>query len=169
MRPRLFKSGALCQAIDYQYNFFSEPEWSVRTSATCGTGSYNSHGFVAVWNASTSSFNEYVTFPSNPLNWTAPAAARSASPQITDSHRKGGVNSSGEKFGSADTPNDKAADVDLVLAIGTNGTVGYVRADDLDRPAAANPVAAKAKSKSSRTIPLLESNGETRIGTFTVG
>lgn len=168
VRPRLFKSGALCQAIDYQYNVFSEPEWSLRTSATCGTGSYNSHGFVAVWNESSSTFNEYVTFPSNPLNWTAPAAARTASPQITEADRKGGVNAKGQKFGSADTGTDKPADVDLVLAIGTNGTVGYVRADDLDRPAAANPTAAKAKAKASRNIPLLKSDGVTKIGTFTV-
>ena len=73
-RARLFKSGALCQAVDYEYNFYSATEWAVRTTNTCGSGSYNSHGFVAVWNASTSTYGEYLTFPSNPLNWTAPAA-----------------------------------------------------------------------------------------------
>lgn len=46
-RARLFKSGALCQAVDYRYNTRPAAEVMVGTAAQCGTGWYNSHGFVA--------------------------------------------------------------------------------------------------------------------------
>src|SRR5690606_36272718 len=102
--PRLFKCGALCEAIDYEFNWYSSPSWTARTSATCGSGWYNSHGFVAVWNTTTASYDEFVTFPSDPLQWTAPAA-QTTSPRnvaISDTDWKKGQNSKGQSFGPAD-------------------------------------------------------------------
>lgn len=75
-RPRLFKSGVLCEAKDYTYNLGPVTKYTAGTSGKdCGSGSYNSHGFVSVW-STTNGYREYVTFPTNPLNWTAPATAR---------------------------------------------------------------------------------------------
>jgi hypothetical protein len=167
VRPRLFKSGALCEAVDYSYNYFAETAWSQRTTATCGSGSYNSHGFVAVWNDSKAAYDEFVTFPSNPLNWTAPTA-RTAKTQavVTDADRQSGVNAAGETFGSAAT--DTAAAPDLVLAIGTNGEVGYVRSTQLDQGPANDPNTAATATPTTRSIPLLQSDGQTEIGSFLV-
>ncbi len=167
VRPRLFKSGALCEAVDYVYNYFTETAWTARTTATCGTGSYNSHGFVAVFNDSKASYDQYVTFPSNPLNWTAPAA-RTAKAQSTVSEAalKSGVNAKGQSYGSAAT--DKLDGLDLILAIGENGKTGYVKASDLNTPVAASPTAAPKTKPAKRTVPLYTNNGTTEIGQFTI-
>jgi len=170
VRPRLFKSGALCQASDYQYNFFTATELTAGTENTCGSGSYNSHGFVALWNSSTNTYNEYVTFPSNPLNWTDPAAssARTASAPITDADRKSGVNARGQKFGSAATADaEEQADLDLILAIGNDGAVGFVKTADLNKAPAATPESAK-KTSGQRDIALWNREGSQRIGTFSI-
>ncbi|MDF3285000.1 hypothetical protein [Gordonia sp. N1V] len=167
VRPRLFKSGALCEAIDYQYNWYPAPEWSAQTSATCGSGSYNSHGFVAVYNTSSSSYDQFVTFPSNPLNWTAPAARASArSAAVPDSARTSGTNTRGEKFGSAAT--EQSSELALIAAIGTNGEIGYVRSGELNLPPASSPATAPKGKPASRTIGLFKSDGTTRIGVFKV-
>ena len=171
VRPRLFKSGALCQASDYQYNFFTATELTAETEATCGSGSYNSHGFVALWNSSTNTYNEYVTFPSNPLNWTDPAeaSARTAGVAVTDADRKTGVNAQGQKFGSAATANaNEQADLDLILAIGDGGVVGFVKSADLNTAPAASPNSAKSAT-GSRVIPLWDREGSERLGTFSIG
>ena len=75
VRARLFKSGALCQAVDYRYNVKIAAEMQVGTTAECGTGWYNSHGFVAAWNG-TSSYKEFVTFPTDPLYFEVPASPK---------------------------------------------------------------------------------------------
>ena len=164
VRPRLFKSGALCEAIDYEFNWYSSPSWTARTSATCGSGWYNSHGFVAVWNASTASFNEYVTFPSDPLQWTAPPAARSASTRdvaVSDADRQKGQNSKGQTFGPANggQENDPA----LILTIGENGKVGYVKSSELNRKPS------RGASKAPRSIAVWDKEANRKIDTFTVG
>lgn len=166
VKPRLFKSGALCEAVDYQYNPYPAAEWLVGTSATCGSGSYNSHGFVSVWNG-TNAYREAVTFPSNPLNWTAPTA-RTAKAQstVTDSDRVGGVNAKGEKFGSAAT--EGSEDLDLILAIADNGNVGYVKASDLNGPSATDPTSALKAKPSKRVVPTYAKDGLTVTGEFTV-
>lgn len=170
-RARLFKSGALCEAVDYEYNFYSATEWAVRTTNTCGSGSYNSHGFVAVWNEATSTYGEYLTFPSNPLSWKAPSTATSRSvapPTVSESDRATGVNTRGQRFGSADTDGTKGEDLDLVLAIATNAKVGYVKSSDLERPLPKTPAAAVKSNGGQRTIPVFAKDGTSTIGQFTV-
>lgn len=164
VRPRLFKSGALCEAIDYEYNWYSSPSWTARTSATCGSGWYNSHGFVAVWNASKASFDEYVTFPSDPLQWTAPATARSSSARnvtVSDADRQQGQNSKGQTFGPAN--GGKEADPDLILTIGENGKIGYVKSTEL------NLKPSRGASKTTRSIAVWNKEGTQKVDTFIVG
>lgn len=166
VKPRLFKSGALCEAVDYQYNPYPAAEYTLSTTATCGSGSYNSHGFVSVWNG-TNSYIEAVTFPSNPLNWTAPSARTAKSQSVvTDADRTPGTNSTGQKYGSASTENTE--NLDLILAIGNDGQIGYAKASDLNSPGASNPEVAPKSTPAERTIPLYKSDGTTQTGQFTV-
>ncbi|MFT4125922.1 MAG: hypothetical protein QM662_06790 [Gordonia sp. (in: high G+C Gram-positive bacteria)] len=67
--PRLFKSGVLCAApADYAYN--SGPAVGIGfdiATSSCGSGSYNSHGAVAVWKGT--DYNHYYTFPTVAQNF----------------------------------------------------------------------------------------------------
>ncbi|MBE7190922.1 MAG: hypothetical protein INR66_00385 [Gordonia polyisoprenivorans] len=167
VRPRLFKSGVLCEAIDYKYNTQANvTEFTYGTSATCGSGSYNSHGFVSVFDVD-AGFKEYVTFPSNPLNFTAPAARSSAT--HAPAEVKSGTNAKGQSFGSGDV--NKTTDTpDLVQAYATNGAVGYIKGSDLNSvPVAASPSAAlAANSHGDRTVPVYKSDGVTVVGQFVI-
>ena len=76
-------------------------------------------------------------------------------------------NHRGERYGSA-----KYIDIgmlDLVLAQGINGEIGYVRASDLDEPDPKSPEEAANYTPFSRTINLYTEDGVTIIGAFTVG
>lgn len=177
VRARLFKSGVLCEAIDYRYNSTGATELTVGTTATCGTGSYNSHGFTAVWNG-TNSYREALTFPSNPLNWTAPAA-RSAGPTATDPENvETGTNALGQTYGLGEGAETDADLPDLVATYSDDGTVGYVRKDDLNKVAASPSDAsalekqvidgAEVFSSGERAVPVYSKDGSTQVGTFTI-
>lgn len=163
VRARLFKSGVLCEAIDYRYNPGPTADFSAETTGTCGTGSYNSHGFVAVWNATNFTYDQTVTFPSNPLDWTAPSTARVAG---SDEQIQTGTNAEGKEFGSGDTT---AETPDLIAAYTTDGQLGYVKQADLDGVAPENPAAAAALSATPRSVPVYATDGTTQLGTFQIG
>jgi|GEM_PF-803787 len=165
VRPRLFKSGVLCEARDFVYNSNPATQLVVGTSATCGSGSYNSHGFVNVWNATNFTFDQYVTFPSNPLNWTDPTARSSVTPPI----QSAGTNARGESFGTAEGVNDETEIPDLVQAYATNGSIGFIRSDDLQGPEAQTPSEALAQGQSPRTVNVYDSEGSNVVGQFTFG
>jgi hypothetical protein len=77
------------------------------------------------------------------------------------------INNRGDRYGSA-----KYIDIgmlDLVLAQGTNGETGYVRASDLDEPAPKSPEEAAKLVTYNRTINLYAKDGITIIGAFTIG
>lgn len=148
VQPRLFKSGALCKITNWWINPTPSSRFSAQTSGDCGPGSYNSHGFVEVW--SEDHWVEYVTFPSNPLNYPAAAAAQ------TETIAETQENSQGQTFGSALDVQEPSSQPDLVLAIGTEGESGYVLASSLD-------------TQTVTTVPLYESDGVTVIGSFEVG
>lgn len=59
----------------------------------------------------------------------------------------------------------------MILAEGTGGTIGYVKAADLNAGEVSSPdgVLIYQEMASLRTIPLYESDGETIIGSFVVG
>ncbi|WP_394192047.1 metal ABC transporter substrate-binding protein [Paenisporosarcina quisquiliarum] len=60
---------------------------------------------------------------------------------------------------------------DLISAIGIDGTIGYVKKDDLDGPMPKTPEEAVRLTKEAkpREIPLYDVDGETIIGKFIVG
>lgn len=114
----------------------------------CGPGWYNSHGFVAVFTPT--GVQEFVTFPSDPLEYAPPAPAATSG----DARESGTVG--GKTYGSAETADSSDSLPDLVSAIATNGTLGYVESDELisDRPA-----------NGPRTVPVRTLDGE-EVGTF---
>lgn len=76
------------------------------------------------------------------------------------------INKNGERYGSA-----KYVDIgmlDLVLARGTNGKVGYVRAIDLEEPMPRSPEEAANWKTEDRAINLYEEDGTTVIGEFII-
>lgn len=79
-------------------------------------------------------------------------------------------NASGQTFGSA---LNAEVDPDLILAQGVDGTIGYVRAADLNGPDFTSPEEAVAYQEANRRlegglIPLYASDGVTVIGEFLV-
>ncbi|MFD4291878.1 hypothetical protein ACFWPA_04235 [Rhodococcus sp. NPDC058505] len=165
-RARLFKSGALCQAIDYRYNVRPAPQMMVGTTAVCGTGWYNSHGFVAAWDG-VSTYKEYVTFPTDPLYFDVPAPL-SARAQVAETiDIETGTNNRGQSFGSGEGIDADADLPDLIAAIGSNGEIGYIHKDALGGPAA-TPEQALATDPGARTVPLYDTDGTTVIGEFAV-
>ena len=155
VQPRLFKSGVLCQILNYTYNATSVPRLERATSGNCGSGSYNSNGFVSVSDGTDSA--QYVTFPTNAINYTAPATARAATAyQAPADSSAAGTNAAGERLGSAATARAAKDVPDLILSYGSNGQLGYVKNRDL------------TTKTSASSIPLLKADGTTVIGTFTM-
>lgn len=158
VQSRLFKSGVMCKINAYVYSPVSTNSFTDRTSGDCGSGSYNSHGFVSVWSGS--NYVTYPTFPTNPLNYTAPTV------RVADAKFIGraetGVNGSGQRFGSAATTDDIP---DLIASYGTEGQLGYVRNSDLPAPTSRSNNGARGAT----LIPLYSKDGRTVIGSFSVG
>lgn len=150
VQPRLFKSGALCALGGWTYNIQPTATFSGTIAGDCGTGSYNSNGFVRVRDGN--AFDEYVTFPTNAVNWTSPATTPAARAAVA-ANPAAGTNAAGQTYGSASTAKTPAAVPDLVLTIASNGKVGYTRKTDLDKP-------------HSSTITVYANNGTTPIGTL---
>lgn len=157
-QARLFKSGALCEATNYQYNTQYIPSHTVRTSGTdCGTGWYNSHGFISVWDPGAPA-DDYLTFPTDPLYFELPGggSARTAPSVDTEPVVQEGINGQGQSYGSAEGIEDASAIPDLIAVYTTDGTIGYVNHDDL------------AAAESNTSIPIYETDGVTQIGTFDI-
>ena len=79
-------------------------------------------------------------------------------------------NENGEIYGSELFLDEIGVQPDLILAEGTNGKVGYVRADDINDAEITTPeqAAEKMLSSKSREIPLYDSDGTTIIGSFSL-
>lgn len=163
VRARLFKSGVLCQAKVYEYNTTPTSSFTGATANTCGSGSYNSHGFVAAYNSANGGYRETFTFPTNPLNWTAPGAAAPQARSATVVEN--GTNEQGQSLGTADTTAELP---DLVAAIATNGETGYISSDALNEELPANPdqVAETGRVQAPPTVPVFDKDGVTVIGEF---
>lgn len=81
------------------------------------------------------------------------------------------VNKNGETYGSGENAAPNAGP-DLVQAVGVDGTLGYVRAKDLETEMPKSPEEALSKQRSIapgsvRKIPLYDVNGK-EIGTFNI-
>lgn len=79
------------------------------------------------------------------------------------------VNKNGETYGTDAQAALVGYEADLILAVGENNTVGYVRATDLDNGVKNPTEATKSNHTSSVTyVPLYSSDGKTVIGKFAV-
>lgn len=160
VRARLFKSGVLCEAIDYQYNPWPATEMSYGTSKFCGDGWYNSHGFISVWNEQDQSYFQLPTFPTNSIWVTAANATETATVSAATATPD---TSQGEEETVVESPEG------FTPAYGDDGTIGLVQDRDLDSPLPENPAdAAEQGSTGDRFIPLYDTNASQVIGTFTV-
>lgn len=152
VRARLFKSGAVCEIAGYQFNTAWAASFENGTTASCGPGSYNSHGFIKV--NSSSGTHEMFTFPSNPINFTGAATARSAAaagaevPSQTVTHN-------GKTYGPYNMK-DVESQPDFVAAFADDGRLGYVSRAELD-----------GASKAGAKLNVVSDQGS-RIGTLTV-
>lgn len=81
------------------------------------------------------------------------------------------VNEFGLTFGRAGLVESVEMEPDLILAVATNGQVGYVYNDQLDPPAKSPEQAEKVTQQSDQgyQIPVYLSDGVTEIGVFQVG
>lgn len=77
-------------------------------------------------------------------------------------------NENGEIYGSEIFLDEIGVQPDLILAEGTNGEIGYVRAEDLNDSDVLTPAQAMSKmvNKEADIIPLYNSDGTTVIGSF---
>lgn len=80
-------------------------------------------------------------------------------------------NKQGQTYGSASDAPSSEDEPDLIRAYGIDGTIGYVKKEDLDGPQPKTPEEAIRLTNEAkpREIPLYEVDGETIIGKFIVG
>lgn len=159
VRSRLFKSGALCVINSVKYNTTSTGSLTDPTSGDCGPGWYNSHGFVLVDDGT--NYQEFVTFPTDPLQWGEAAAAPAADQRIER-------NSRGQTYGSAASITDDADLPDLILSVGTNGRTGYIRSADIPATPKTKAEATALRGASAKTVPVYESDGTTVVDQFRI-
>ena len=82
------------------------------------------------------------------------------------------TNENGQTYGPnmGDLILSELGESDLILAEGENGTIGYVKQEDLHGPQPKTPEeAVKLNEAKPREIPLYDVDGETVIGKFIVG
>lgn len=151
VQPRLFKSGALCAIGGWTYNIQPTATFSGTVNGDCGTGSYNSNGFVRVRDGNV--FDEYVTFPTNAVDWTSSSSTSTA--RTASITQNSGTNAKGQTYGSASSAKTTDAVPDLVLTIASNGKIGYTHKNDLDKP-------------DGDTITVYTTDGVTPIGTLNI-
>lgn len=79
------------------------------------------------------------------------------------------VNARGETFGSVADARTPADEPDLIWVMSDEGRYGYVKKRDLDGPIPTSPKDAVQLGTQVRVIPVYETDGSTRIGSFTIG
>jgi hypothetical protein len=79
-------------------------------------------------------------------------------------------NEKGQTYGSAADATSFENEPDLISAYGIDGTLGYVKKEDLHEPPPKTPEEAVRLTKQSRSkeIPLYDVDGETIIGKFLI-
>lgn len=174
LKTELYYEGNLCKAQDWYYNKDSAAGLETSSQKNCGAGNYTATGQTAAY-----SFGEYKIYDitstpklyggASSLTITS-SSTSSESTNIGDSSFP--KNKNGETYGSAENV-ASGSKPDLIKAVGVDGTLGYVRAKDLDTKMLENPEAAISKQRSLakesyREIKLYDENGENEIGTFRI-
>lgn len=111
-----------------------------------------------IWSANTSAQRNYTS--------TFTDIGERSAASVLASGEKYRINNSGERYGSA-----RDIDIgmlDLVLAYGTNGQIGYVRTVDLDEPVPKSPEEAANYRTTDKSINLYEEDGVIIIGQFMI-
>lgn len=112
-----------------------------------------------------------LTFPSNPINFTAPAARSAGDTAAVPVVEPFTVD--GQTFGLGDPAKPDAEQPDFIAAFTDTGEQGFVRTSDLatealDPDAAkALPVEGDAARTPSRAITVYAADGATQLGTLT--
>lgn len=162
-KKRLYTSdGALAKADDWTYNTRSvSTNIGFHFFLTPTSGEYYySKGQVQLYNGDGYTTYTCTATPNISVNTRSAVAADIA------------VNQNGEIYGSELFLEQVGIEPDLILAIGENDVVGYVRAADLDGVAATSPDSVAeymSNVQAEREIPLYAEDGLTVLGTFAVG
>lgn len=169
--PRVYDSNG--------YLYASAKEWEYSGPKTVGmnvpifaehNGSYYSHGKVNIYNGN--GYNTYYTYKSPIMtlrDGRKPLSLYITTEHIDDSGYE--VNSNGETYGSGSKEAILGVAPDLIKARGVDGTLGYVRSEDIEPEAAENPEEAvkmmeRQKSDDVKIVPLYKVDGKTIIGEF---
>ena len=159
-QARLYSSaGVLKKSSEWEYNTWTEhPSVLPRFSYETSSGYYYSKGQARFYTG-----NGYATYACTATPNYAPtrSVAKFASVPIQR-------NGNGEIYGSEIFLGEMGVQPDLILAEGTNGKIGYVRAKDMDDSCIMTPEQAMLEMVSDefKIIPLYSSDGITVIGSF---
>lgn len=152
---RLYNSsGSLITSTEWFYNPMEVVAGTDSTSSVKDKGAYYSKGMVKFYNG-----NGYTTYTCN----------QSPNVQLASVYLPS-KNDNGEIYGSEYFLNLVGIEPDLIQAEGTNGILGYVRADELSgKNEPSSPEEAILFNESSQyEISLYSSDGITVIGTFLI-
>lgn len=155
VQSRLFKGSVLCQITPWQYNPNSVSRLENSTTGDCGSGWYNSHGFVQVSDGI--DWQNYVTFPTNPIEYISTDDEVQIDGESVAMALEPSINDNGQTIGSAEDVDAPEDIPDLVVEYGTEGQIGYVSSDLL------------MSLEESTSIPLYASDGTTVLGEFSIG
>ncbi len=157
-QARLYNSsGVLKNSTDWIYNESSSGALLALSNFSHSSGYFYSKGQVKLYNG-----NGYSTYSC--------ASTPNYAPTFHSVQTVVQVNEKGEVYGSEYFLNQIRVQPDLVLAEGNDGTVGYVKAKDIETADIETPEEAIAyeANRTAYTVPLYASDGETVIGSFTV-
>lgn len=168
--------GILLDSSDYTYNeksnadaFFQYFSYVYGSKGEAGIQSYRVRSAIKIWDDSSGVFVTYTTEPTPYVsNGSSTMEVRSSAGDEISIQS----NEKGEIYGPECELNEIGIEPDLILAMGKDGTVGYVKAADLEGPELNTPEEALAyqmQRPNQWEIPLYREDGETVIGSFVVG
>ncbi len=159
-QARLYSSsGVLKKSSEWEYNEYSQYATVVpRFNYSTSSGYYYSKGQARFYTG-----DGYATYACTATPNYAPTRSIDSFSSMTIQR-----NENGEIYGSEIFLDEIGVQPDLILAEGTNGEIGYVRAEDLNDSDVLTPAQAMSKmvNKEADIIPLYNSDGTTVIGSF---
>jgi len=176
-KGKLYREGVLCNMKDWIYNNDIIAGFGARAKGNCGAGYYSANGQTAAYNGNGYDTQIILTTPklyggSGPATVSSTGSSAFSAPTNEDIASIK-VNKYGETYGSAENVAPDS-EPDLILAYGVDGTLGYVRAKDLNTEMPKTPEEAMSKQRSAkaqggfRDIKLYDVDGKKVIGTFRI-
>lgn len=160
---QLFRAdGALCKSSAMLYNSSSSSTLSVSTDRQTGSVGYYSVGIATYYNGS--GYDNYLTKASPTVYLSSPYFAALQVPESLLQE-----NENDQTYGSAYVAQVTGNMPELVSAVATDGTLGYVYSQDLQFATPSNPeeaLALNAQAATNPTIPVYAVDGTTIVGTF---